>query len=114
MSALAEGLTVTIVGMGITLIALLLLSYILDLFGILSKAKSKEKPEMISEIAEETNIEEEEIEDDLELIAVITAAVAASLNTTTDQLQIRSFRRIGSKGSNWSSNAKQENLQIIE
>ena len=43
MNALAEGLTVTIVGMGITLLALLALSYILDIFGAFSKASPKQK-----------------------------------------------------------------------
>ncbi|NLP46667.1 MAG: OadG family protein [Epulopiscium sp.] len=112
MNALAEGLTVTIVGMGITLLALLALSYILDIFGAFSKAKPKAKAQPVPEVSEE--IEEVDETDDLELVAVITAAIAASLNTTTDQLQVRSFRRVGVQGSTWSRTAKQENLKIIE
>ena len=36
--------------------------------------------------------QEEEV-DDLELVAVITAAVAASMNTSVDNLVVRSIRR---------------------
>ena len=44
---------------------------------------------------EESNINEDE------LIAVITAAVAASLNTSTYNLQIKSYRRIEDKRPAW-------------
>lgn len=32
--------------------------------------------------------------DELELVAVITAAIAASMGTTTDKLQVRSLRKV--------------------
>ena len=38
-------------------------------------------------------VAEEELVDDLELVAVITAAIAASMNTSTDGLVVRSIRR---------------------
>ena len=43
--------------------------------------------------------EEEELVDDLELVAVITAAIAASTNTSTDSLVVRSIRR--APGAKW-------------
>ena len=39
--------------------------------------------------------EEEELTDDLELVAVIAAAIAASEGTSPDGLVVRSIRRIG-------------------
>jgi sodium pump decarboxylase gamma subunit len=111
MGDLTHGLMVTVIGMGITFIVLLVLSYVLDLFRILSKGPSskkadaeekaeKIKPEPVENIsiAEETNSK-----NDLELVAVITAAIAASLNTTSDQLVVRSFRRIGNRSSQWNN-----------
>ena len=42
-------------------------------------------PAVLDEVSEEV--------DDLELVAVITAAVAASMNTSVDQLVVRSIKR---------------------
>lgn len=39
--------------------------------------------------------------DDAELIAVLTAAVAASLNTSTYNLKIKSYRRVGTSSPAW-------------
>ena len=39
--------------------------------------------------------EEENLTDDLELVAVITAAIAAAEETSTDGLVVRSIRRVG-------------------
>ena len=41
--------------------------------------------------------EQDEEVDDLELIAVITAAIAASENTSTDGLVVRSIRKVNSR-----------------
>ncbi len=50
-------------------------------------------------------------EDDDELIAVLTAAVAASLNTSTYNLRIKSFRRIGQNAPAWNAVARKEQLE---
>ena len=47
----------------------------------------------------EVKEEEEELSDDLELVAVITAAIAASAGTSTDGFVVRSIRR--SNNSKW-------------
>ena len=57
--------------------------------------------EEVSEDAENAIIdefnEEENVEDDLELIAVITAAIAASEGTSTDGLVVRSIRKVNNR-----------------
>lgn len=50
-------------------------------------------------------------EDDDELIAVLTAAVAASLNTSTYNLRIKSFRRIGQNTPAWNAVSRKEQLE---
>ena len=47
-------------------------------------------------IVEHTALEEvvEDVTDELELVAVITAAIAASMGTTSDRLQVRSLRKV--------------------
>lgn len=50
-------------------------------------------------------------EDEDELIAVLTAAVAASMGrTTTYNLNIKSYRRVGSQSPAWNKISRQENL----
>ncbi|MCD8089093.1 MAG: OadG family protein [Clostridiales bacterium] len=49
---------------------------------------------------------EEPAQDEGELVAAITAAIAASLNTSPDRLVVRSFRR----PQNWQSEALQEQI----
>lgn len=49
-------------------------------------------------------------EDDEELIAVMTAAIAASLNTSSYNLKIKSFRRLSNGASHWSTAGVNENL----
>lgn len=49
-------------------------------------------------------------QDDLELIAVLTAAVACAMGKEPGYVTIRSFRRISSTGSAWSSTSKRENV----
>lgn len=89
----------TLLGMGTVFAVLILICLIISLFGfipVIEKAFKKENKEtkapvenVISQIAEK-----EELSDDLELIAVITAAIAASENNaSTDGFVVRSIRR---------------------
>ena len=106
----------TIIGMGIVFVVLILMVWIISLFkyvpmiqvkfekleeavGSIFKKKSTEpvkkettsKPVAKPEVVEE--IEEENLVDDLELVAVITAAIAAMENTSADGLVVRSIKR---------------------
>lgn len=95
-----EGLTALISGMGGTFAILILIAWIISLFKYIKKGdiKHEHKEARINAVVEEKpSVTIENGTDDLELIAVITAAIAASLNTTTDQLQVRSLRRVSGK-----------------
>ena len=86
----------TLMGMGTVVIVLIFLSLIISLFAIVpaiqSKKVGKKKVEKITEkIAED--VVEEELVDDLELVAVITAAIAATENGQTDGFVVRSIKR---------------------
>ena len=95
----------TLIGMGTVFAVLLLISFIISCFNIISKiqAKSsqKEKKEEVKETAIEnvvaqiaTQEESVELVDDYELVAVIAAAIAASQGaTSTDGFVVRSIRR---------------------
>lgn len=104
--ALAVGGQTTIVGLSTVFSVLIILMLVLAVMKYIfytapnKKAQptaAEEKPVPVEETVKEP---ENEMDND-ELVAVITAAVAASLNTSTYNLQIKSLRRISSAKSAW-------------
>lgn len=109
-----NGLLNTIIGLCVVFGVLILIAFIIYLFKYINKAERyfedrKYKKEQEKEAKEEAEFEplppppafeesasEEEV-DDLELVAVITAALAASLDTSADQLVVRSIKRKSGK-----------------
>ena len=91
----------TLLGMGTVFIVLIIISLIISLFNFIPKiqaafAKSKEDPKLVAvdnTIAQIVEKEEQE-EDGLELVAVITAAIAAaSYGGSSDDFVVRSIVR---------------------
>lgn len=88
----------TVIGMGTVFIVLIFIFFIISLLKYVNNigAKKEEKPaggveNAISQIV--TAEEESDETDDLELVAVITAAIAASEGTSSDGLVVRSIKR---------------------
>ncbi len=88
-----EGIKALVCGMTTVFLVLILIAIIIDLFKYL-KPKALEKKHEHAEVAAFVEKDAVKQQDDLELIAVITAAIAASLNTSTDNLVVTSFRKI--------------------
>ncbi len=95
----------TLLGMGTVFVVLILISLIISCFGFIPKAqtyfdnKKKKKSSMAAEAVDNTIaqiIEKEELTDDTELVAVITAAIAASgtAGASTDGFVVRSIKRV--------------------
>lgn len=88
----------TLLGMGTVFIVLIFLSFVISLFKFIykfqNKSKESEKNVASSNANATATAEEEELVDDLELIAVITAAIAASEGTSTDGFVVRSIKRV--------------------
>ena len=96
----------TLLGMGTVFIVLILISLIISCFNFIPKiqakfAKRPKKEEVKSAAVDNTIaqiIEKEELSDDLELVAVIAAAIAASEGaSSTDGFVVRSIKRAGNK-----------------
>lgn len=93
----------TVIGMGTVFIALIVISFLIQSFVLIPKiqaafSKKEKNAEEVKKEAVENTIaqiaESEELTDDLELVAVIAAAVAASEGrTSTDGFVVRSIRR---------------------
>ena len=92
----------TILGMGTVFAVLIFIAFIISLFKYISviesalknkKSKSVEKSQPEEAPAVTAVPAAEEVSDDLELIAVIAAAIAAAEGTSTDSFVVRSIRR---------------------
>lgn len=98
-----DGITALISGLTSVFVVLILISFIISLFKYINFGKNKEITRKDTRLHLQAVVEENVIEpnDELELVAVITAAIAASLNTTTDRLQVKSLRRIQTSNTGW-------------
>ena len=112
MSVFEQALLNTLMGMGTVFAVLIFISFLISLFvyipsierAIKNRSSKKEKkaaqegrPAPKRPILEEPAMEEEELVDDGELVAVITAAImAASAGTavSADKLVVRSIKRV--------------------
>ncbi len=99
-SKMASATTHTLMGMGTIFIVLIfisciisLLKYIPKLLSILGGGKNKKDEGNADEPAVTVEKEITDKKDDTELIAVISAAIAASEHTSTDSFVVRSIRR---------------------
>jgi len=96
------------IGMITVFVILILISFIISLFKYISVIQNKladrkankdlvasSTDTVLSQIEEKEEVVSAELTDDLELVAVITAAIAASMGTSTDGFVVRSIRRAG-------------------
>lgn len=104
--ALLKGLSVTATGLIIVFSVLVILMVVLVLMKTIfykdpTSAVKTEAPKPVEKAPEPAPAIQVTPADDGELIAVLTAAIAASLNTSTYNLQIKSYRRIGQNAPAW-------------
>ncbi len=107
---LAAGLGLTIVGMGVVFVTLILISLSLDALRVISAALEKESLQALPGIDIQLEIAAPE-EDEKELVAVITAAVAASTDSATDDFIIRSIRPKPLQDSMWSLAGRKQQMK---
>lgn len=97
----------TLIGMGTVFIVLIFISFIISLLKYVNKIGGGKKEETVKSetnqgidnaIAQIVSSEESEL-DDLELVAVITAAIAAAEGTSSDGLVVRSIKKV--KANSW-------------
>ena len=102
--AFSVGGMVTGVGLTIVFAVLVILMIVLMLFKVIFYKKPENvtvKADTKVKKAPEVVVTKPKAIDDGELIAVLTAAIAASLNTSTYNLKIKSYRRIGDTKPSW-------------
>ena len=102
---LMSGIIVTILAMSIVFLILILLIFAIKLMGkILYRETPKVEPAVPVAIREEV-----EKEDDLEVVAVITAAIAEMMNKGTGEIRVTRIQRLGLARPTWATTGKNEN-----
>ena len=122
-SLLGNGVVVAVIGICTVFLVLILLWFVLAVmqrifakfgsgsgFGKKSATVAPSAPEPVSATPETTVAATPEADDD-ELIAVLTAAVASSLNTSTYNLRIQSYRQVPTSSPAWNRAARTENVR---
>ena len=93
-------------------VVLVMLSILWGLIVLLSKVVgviTRPKKTSVQEPAAEKN--DEQLADDSEDLVLITAAIAAYLGSSPDQLIIKSTRKVSEVGSAWKTAARASNIQ---
>lgn len=112
---LGFGGKVTLLGVCIVFLALVALIFITWLYPVIIKAlmngKGKDAKKVIAqpEVAISANASKDNMADD-ELIAVITAAIAASLGTSSNGIVIKSLKRSTTQLSSWGRESRNEQI----
>ncbi|MCX7715190.1 MAG: OadG family protein [Clostridia bacterium] len=101
LGALGEGIMVTVVGLCIVFAVLVILMFVLMLMKKIFYKETKVETTQETEQKVQPVFEEDDEISEHELIAVLTAAIAASLNTSTYNLKIKSYKRISSNAPAW-------------
>ena len=101
---LEKALLNTLLGMGTVFFVLIFICLLISCFKYIPKLPDKFSKKAAPEPAKAAPApvtaaleEEAEAEDDLELVAVITAAVAASMGSSTDGFVVRSIKRASNR-----------------
>lgn len=100
---LLEGLTATISGVATVFIVLIIIAVLISMLKYVNRFERKgpitrQKVEAV-QVVQHDNPKDEE--DELALVAVITAAIASSLSVSTDQLLVRSIKPVNQNRRMW-------------
>lgn len=112
-----DGLIVTVFSMAIVFLSLLVISFIIDALRAVATKDSGEKVvektapiEVSKEVVKEEIVDTSNDEDEGELVAVIAAAIAASMGINVSDLNINSIKRVPQTGPVWSKVGRQEQI----
>lgn len=113
-------LIVAIMGMGVTFVVLILLMYLIEAMTKIINGFQKKDAAVVKEpdepvsgdkpAVENMDVTAEKDDYDEDLVAVITAALAAGFQYSGQNFVVRKIRRVADLAPNWSKAAKNEQL----
>lgn len=111
--SIGESLIITVFSMIVVFAALLALATLISILKNLSKERKIEattKPSEPVKAKEVAATELVEASNDEELVAVIAAAIAASLGVSVPDINIKSIRRVSQNTPAWAAMGRQERI----
>ena len=110
MQYMSQGLPIAIIGYVMVFVVLAVLWGAIELMRVVLTPKKTKTEVKAPEVktAEVSQTATEEQVDEGELVAVLTAAIAASLNTSTYNLKIKSYKRIDTVNNAWSNASRND------
>ncbi|MFU0801254.1 MAG: OadG family transporter subunit [Xylanivirga thermophila] len=117
-SAVSESLKVMLLGLGTVFVGLILLIFVIELLHWLVNGSNKKEKKVDvqhvdeqAKLATDNNYEQEGNENEEELVAVISAAIAAMLETSTCDFVVKSIRRVPAATPRWNQVSRQEQVR---
>jgi len=118
---IGDSLVITVFSMLLVFAALVVLSFIIDAFKLLANRQDKKTPNTVN--SNVAKIEEDKLvsrpvientssdEDELELVAVITASIAAMLSKPASSIVVKNIVRVPQTTPVWGSASRQETIK---
>ncbi len=112
---MGDSLTITIFSMIIVFLALLIISFLIDILRTVSNKNEKKDDNQKLNIVTEKEKEKEEqgIAENEELVAVIAAAIAASEGVSIPQVKIKTIKRMPQHTPVWAKTGREEQILNI-
>ena len=112
---LINSLAITVLGMTVVFAVLIIIAYSLELLRIIFKEKDTKDNQMLKNVLETTNVQNlmpatQENVEDIDLLLLITAAVAAEEDSSTDNFFVKSIKPLAQKDTIWASAGRQQNM----
>ncbi|QSX06946.1 OadG family protein [Sedimentibacter sp. zth1] len=105
---MSETVFITIFSMVLVFLTLLAISYIIDLMRVCITRKDKKNVTNVPTQPAQAVVEEIVEQDDTELVAVITAAIAAMTGKSASGLVVRNIKKLPDLDGAWSKTGKIE------
>ncbi len=112
---LLSTLAITLLGMVVVFVVLVIIAYSLELLRIIFKEKpekqvSEEKFEIKNEISEQPKTGSNE--EDIDLVILITAAIAAFESKSSENIIVRSIRELPQNKNAWAAAGRQQIMSL--
>lgn len=112
---IGDSLLITVFSMVVVFVVLAAISYLIDLLRIVTNKEERKtsllEEKNIDKIKKTSEVKEEKVVDsteDEELVAVIAAAIAASIGVDTVDINIKSIRRVAPSQPKWAEVGRME------
>ena len=105
---IGDSLLITLFSMILVFVVLLAISYLIELLRIATNGKVETKDTLVKENKTMEEIPEKENLNDEELVAVIAAAIAASMGVGIPDINIKSINRVSPSEPKWAETGRIE------